>query len=137
MSEVWIAAVVGVAGSALSGMGQEKKDKADRKAQRELTQESARYEALLSAFENEQNYYYDQLNRANKQRGLEQFRQFSTLRQFAPEYTQTSPGVVVPSKPAIPNFAPEPKAEGSGGGGKSIIDKRVDLHFKPIKKLFG
>lgn len=104
MSEIWIAAAATVVGGALSGMGAEKKAKEDRKASRELTQDSARYEALLSAFETEQDYYYNQLNRANKQRGLEQFRQFSTIKQFAPQYAQTSPGVVVPEKPVIPTF---------------------------------
>ena len=110
MTEVWIAAVATVAGGALSGMGQEKKAKEDRKASREATQDSARYEALLSQFEGEQNYYYSQLERQNKQRGLDQFRQFSTTQQFAPNYTATINGPIVPEKPTIPTFNTQKQA---------------------------
>lgn len=113
MTEVWIAAAATVVGGALSGMGQEKAAKEDRKAQREMTQDSARYEALLSQFEKEQDYYYSQQERANKQRGMEQFRQFSTVQKFAPQYVSTSTPVAVPTKPAIPMFDTQKQAMGT------------------------
>jgi FtsZ-interacting cell division protein ZipA len=135
MSEVWIAGGIALVGGVVQGMGEEKKDKSDKKFQRELTKDSARYESILSAFENEQDYYYNQLNRANKQRGLEQFRQFSTVKNFAPQYVQSNAGVVVPTKPITPDFS-DPAKVNTGGGGKSGVSKLHDtLH--PARKLLG
>lgn len=104
MSEIWIAAVVTVGGGIISGMGQEKKDRADRKAQRELTKDSAKYEAILSQFERENEYFYAQQEKAEKMRGLAEFKKFNTVGAFAPGYTSSGSAVVVPTKPAIPNF---------------------------------
>lgn len=60
------------------------------------------YDGVLSQFEREQDDYYNQLNRQRKQRGLETFKQFNTVRNFSPNYT---PGVqqeiVVPQRPDI------------------------------------
>lgn len=60
------------------------------------------YDGVLSQFEREQDDYYNQLNRQRKQRGLDTFRQFSTLNQFAPNYTPAAQQeIVVPDKPNI------------------------------------
>lgn len=58
------------------------------------------YGGLISGFEREQDDYYDQLNRSRKQRGLEVFKQFSTLNQYAPNYMPAAQQeIVVPAKP--------------------------------------
>ena len=106
MGEVWVSAVAGVAGSAISGYGQQKKAKEDRKNANEdrkaATREEALYSGVLSSFERELDDYYNQLNRQRKQRGLDTFRQFSTLNQFAPNYTPAAQQeIVVPDKPNI------------------------------------
>lgn len=103
MAEIWGAAIM-VGGAVVSGMAQEKKAKAERKAAREdakaANREEAQYSAVLSQFEREQEDYYEQLSRQRKQRGLDQFRQFSTVRSFAPNYAD-SQRIQLPGKPDI------------------------------------
>ena len=106
MGEVWVAAVATVAAGAIPGYGQQKKAKEDRKNanedRRAATREEALYGGVLSQFEREQDDYYNQLNRQRKQRGLDTFKQFSTLNQFAPNYTPAAQQeIVVPDKPNI------------------------------------
>lgn len=97
-----------VGGAVVSGVAANKKAKEDRKnanADRAVaTRESTVYDGVLSQFEREQDDYYSQLNRQRKQRGLEQFRQFNTMSQFAPNYTPAAQQeIVVPVKPSIAN----------------------------------
>lgn len=97
------------------------------------------YDGVLSQFEREQDDYYNQLNRQRKQRGLETFKQFNTVRNFSPNYT---PGVqqeiVVPQRPDIAtnldaairldeaNQAVGQPQGGGSKGGKSLVKKIVD-----------
>ena len=106
MSEVWIAATITVGGGVISGYGQQKKAEEDRKNANEdrkaATREEALYGGVMSQFERELDDYYNQLNRQRKQRGLDTFKQFSTLNQFAPNYTPAAQQeIVVPDKPNI------------------------------------
>ena len=55
----------------------------------------------MSQFEREQEDYYNQLDRQRKQRGLDQFRQFSTMSQFAPEYQGDTSRIVLPQRPDV------------------------------------
>ncbi len=111
MGEVWGAAIVTVVGGAIAGRAQEKKDKGDKAHDKEMTREGAKWNAALSEFEAGQTDYYNQLNRQRKQRGLDNFRQFSQLGSFAPQYQQTSTPIEVPTKPnALETFA-EPEEE--------------------------
>lgn len=88
-------------------MAAEKKAKEDRKNSNEdrkaATREEALYSGMLSGFEREQEDYYSQLGRQRKQRGLDTFRQFSTVNQFSPGFSDNSPGVVLPDKANIAN----------------------------------
>lgn len=86
MSEIWIGALITVGGGIISGQGAEKKDKADKAYQSTATKKETAFSGILSQFERESDDYYSQLNRARKQRGLDEFRKFSTLNQFAPQY---------------------------------------------------
>lgn len=123
MSEIWVAGAVTLVGGVVSGMGQEKKDKANQAHDKAMTKESAKWNAALSQFDAEQADYYNQLNRQRKQRGLDNFRSFSTVGNFAPNYTQTSTGVELPKKPNYEDTfgAEEQGSGGSKGGGMSRL----------------
>lgn len=103
--EGWVGAAAMIGGSVISGMAASKKAKQDRKNakedSKEMTEREARYQAVLSQFDAEQNDYYNQLNRQRKQRGLDQFRQFSTMGQFAPGAASSDNTIVLPNKPDI------------------------------------
>lgn len=115
MAEIWGAAIM-VVGAVASSQAAKKKAKQDKKDTQELTLEGAKYNAMTSQFEADTDYYYNQLNRQNKQRGLAEFRKFNTMQKIDPNYTQTQTGIVVPEKPdAEEVFAPP---EETGGGGK-------------------
>lgn len=100
MAEVWGAA----AGALISGYAAEKKAKAERKAanedRRAATKEEAQYSAVLSQFEGQLDDYYSQLNRQRKQRGLDAFRQFSTVNKFNPAYSDSS-RIALPEAPNV------------------------------------
>lgn len=104
MAEIWGAAIM-VGGSLLSGMAASKKAKQDRanakEDSKELTENDARFAAIASQFNKEQDYYYEQTKRKAKQRGLDQFRQFSTVAQFAPQFVGGNNEIVIPAKPDI------------------------------------
>lgn len=104
MAEIWGAAIA-AGGALLSGVAASKKAKQDAKNAkentREMTENDARYSAILSQFNAEQEDYYKQLDRQRKQRGLEQFKQFSTMSQFAPGAATSGNTIVVPNKPNI------------------------------------
>ena len=141
MAEIWGAAIA-VGGAVVSGVAANKKAKEDRKNANEDrkvgTRDEALYSGILSGFERQQEDYYNQLNRSRKQRGLDTFRQFSTVNQFAPEFRDTSPGVVVPEQISIANTidkavledqanqkAAQPQSEG-GKKKSSLVKKIVD-----------
>jgi hypothetical protein len=52
-----------------------------------------------AAFEAELRHFYEQLNKQEKKRGLDQFRTFSTVKNYAPDFVDTNPGPVLPTKP--------------------------------------
>lgn len=88
------------AGAALSFFSASKKSKDDAKAKKEDTLMQISGARQNSQFDAEQAYYYNQLARQEKMRGLEEFRKFSTVQSFAPGYTNTNPNpIVVPTKP--------------------------------------
>lgn len=144
MAEIWGAAIA-VGGAVISGVAAQKKAKEDRKnanADRQAaTRESTLYDGVLSSFEREQEDYYNQLNRQRKQRGLDTFRQFSTLNQFAPNYTPpVQQEIVVPQRPDIATnldaairldeanqqAAASMNAGGQKKGSSNIVKKIVD-----------
>lgn len=97
------AALISAAGSLLGGLGSSKSKKQEMQYQAEQSRLSderqAKYQAILGQVSKDTDYYYNQLNRKNKQRGLEQFRQFSTLNQYAPNFIGGNNQIVVPTKP--------------------------------------
>lgn len=107
MAEIWGAAIAAV-GAIAGGVAASKKAKADRKAAsadaKAATKDEAIYGSILSQFEAEQDDYYNQLGRQRKERGLDQFRNFSTVSSFAPSYAGDTSRIVVPNKPNIQNL---------------------------------
>ena len=112
----WIAA----AGSVLSAFGAAKSAKSTSKMSLRQSREQIIGDRENSQFNKEQDWYYRQLGRQESQRGLDEFRKFSTVHNYAPNYTNTNPGVVVPTKPVYNQGAyappPEPVKKKSGGG---------------------
>lgn len=96
---MWVSAI----GSGLKflggSLGAKKKAKQDAKNEKEKIMLESSESRRNSQFDAETAYYYKQLERAGKQRGLEQFRQFSTVKNFAPNYQDTSKPIEVPVQP--------------------------------------
>lgn len=146
MAEIWGAAIA-VGGAALSGYAKSKQEKEARKNAnsdaKAANKDEAKWSSLVSAFEKEQDYRYNQLARQNKQRGLDEFRKFHTVNQFAPEYSQTYQGVQVPDAKTMSDLEMEynaseerntPTSTGSSGGKGSLLDKIDPLGAKLGKK---
>lgn len=154
MAEIWGAAIA-VGGAVISGYAKNKQADKDRKNAvsdaKAATKDEAKWSSILSQFNAEQDYYYQQLNRKNKERGLAEFRKFNTMSSFAPGYTQTNPGITVPTRRSIDEIESEQNANATanqktgGGGGKSLLDRldplgsklsKKDPLTKALKKLF-
>lgn len=138
MAELWVAAAVTVVGGAVAGYGAQKKAEAERKASREdnkeMTEREAKLNAQASGYERALEDYYTQKARFDQQRGLDQYRQFSTMGQFAPGVDDSGGRVVMPKSPNYNDFAvEEPEVAKEQKDKKdSLWDKRKDLHKKVI-----
>ena len=84
-------AAVTVVGGALSDKSANKAAKDAKASDRWSQQEEARLGRQDKIFNAQVDDHYKQKERAGRQRGLDQFRKFSTVSQFAPEYQDTSP----------------------------------------------
>lgn len=98
-----------LAGSLLKGSADKKKAKEDRENEKADTVASVGYRALSDVFDAQLSDYYSQLGRKRKERGLDQFRQFSTLNQFAPNYVNTN-RIAVGEMPSISDLLTKAKA---------------------------
>jgi hypothetical protein len=99
---------VGVAGAAATVIGGAMSDKSAKKAGKEdraqtafMQQEEARLGRQDAIFNRQVDEHYVQKERAQRQRGLDEFRKFSTMGQFAPEIQDTGTRVAVPVLPGI------------------------------------
>lgn len=155
MAEIWGAAIA-VGGAVISGVAQSKQAKEDRKNAnadaKAATADEAKWGSLMSQFESENEYRMEQIRRRDKQRGLDEFRKFSTVNQFAPQYTQDSKGIVVPEARTMGQLEAEynksigaDNPESFGGGNKKsggILDKLDPIGAKlgsadPVRKALG
>lgn len=161
MAEIWGAAIA-VGGAVISGVAKSKQAKEDRKNAnadaKAANADEAKWGSLMSKFESENEYRMEQVRRRDKQRGLDEFRKFSTVSKFAPEYTQTNTGIVVPEEKTMAQLSAEydkseaaasgaanPEAFGGKGNSKSLLDTldpigaklgKKDPVRKAISKLF-
>jgi len=94
-------------GGFLGGKSAEKKAKAEAKFKatedRALMADEAKYGAINQLFGAQLEDYYGQLQRQRKQRGLDQFRSFNTMSNYAPGYTDGE-GIVLPNAPSMENY---------------------------------
>lgn len=100
----WIAvagAAVTVIGGAMSDKSAKKQSAKDREEGRLGMHEEHRLGMQRAVFDEQLEYHKIQKERAQRQRGLDEFRKFSTLQQFAPEYQDTAERVVVPQAPVV------------------------------------
>lgn len=134
MSELWVAGVVTVAGSYIAGKGAEKKDKSDKAHEAAMTEEESKLSAQRTGYESALEEWYTQRERARTQRGLDQFRQFSTMKDFAPQYDPTTEARIVPGDAPDyntfdpdydPNATPEQQAAKKKGKSLSDIHKKL------------
>jgi hypothetical protein len=139
MAEIWGAALI-VGGGIIAGIGAEKKDKSDKKFSQQMTKEEAQLNAQQTGYEAALEDFYKQKDRYETQRGLDQFRQFSTMGQFAPGVDDQGGRVAAPVTPQYNTFAPTQPQQGTtptgGGGGKSLMEKIDPLGSKIIGGLF-
>lgn len=107
--------VAGAAVSAVAGYSKKKSAQKDAEAQQGMTLEqiaaSSTANMQEAAFGKELDYYYGQLEKQERMRGLDEYRKFSTVNAFAPGYQNTNPGPVVPSKPIAGPSSVTPKEE--------------------------
>lgn len=91
---MWVQAAGAVLGAFGSGGAKKKAAKEDFKNQTKLNEQEGVIGRQNTAYAMELEDYYKQLDRAEKLRGLDEFRKFSTVSQFAPQYTNTNPNPV-------------------------------------------
>lgn len=94
-------AAVTVIGGAMSDKKAGKDAKAGRAQDQFMQQEEHRLGRQDTIFNKQVDEHYIQKERAQRQRGLDEFRKFSTVGSFAPEYQDTSTRVAVPVLPGI------------------------------------
>lgn len=87
------------AGAALTFFSGRKSEKDKAKQTKENILLEGKVGRENSQFNAEQEYYYRQLARQEAKRGLDQFRKFSTVANYAPQYRDTNPGPILPTKP--------------------------------------
>lgn len=145
MAEIWGAAIM-VVGSVASAQAAKKKADKDRKENRVDNKQAAKYEAILSQFNKEQDYYYNQLEKQEKMRGLAEFKKFNTMSRIDPTYVNDNTGPVLPEKPDINKMLEDPAQAGGGGGGKGkstwekldpLGSKIIKNDLKNLKKIFA
>ena len=137
MAEIWAAAALTVVGGVVAGKGAEKKDKSDKAHQAAMTKEESALAAQRTGYERALEDFYTQKQRARTQRGLDQFREFSSMSRFAPEYNINSEQRINEGEaPNYNTFHPDYNSNASEeinpttGQKKSILSKRVALHKK-------
>lgn len=124
MGAATIGAIAAVAGSVISSRSKAKGDAANTAANIEadanLSAQEARQNMQQSRFDADQSYYYNQLNRQSKQRGLDQFRQFNTI---APVSANR---IVVPEKPNVDGYAEKPTINVTHAARRDSLDRILD-----------
>lgn len=137
MGEIWGAAIM-VVGSVVAGKAAEKKAKSEQQHQTAMTAEESKLAAQRTGYERALEDYYSQKQRARTQRGLDQFRQFSTMSEFAPGYDINSEqrineGEAPNYNTFDPDYDPNATEIDPATGqkkSKSILSKRNELHKK-------
>ena len=101
------AGLVSAIGGILSGKGKKKQAQAEAafkaKEERALAQDQAKYGAIETLFQSNLQDFERQRERQRKERGLDQFRNFSTMGKWAPGMESTN-RIQVPTQPGLESF---------------------------------
>lgn len=100
MAEIWGAAIM-VGGAVISGMAADKKDKGDKRHAQAMSKDEAKYQGILNQLDQETQYYYRQVDKQEKMRGLAEFKKFSGMQRINPAYASDNAGPVLPDKPNV------------------------------------
>ena len=123
MAEIWGAAIMVVGGIA-SGIAAEKKAKADRKAAKEDKAVDYNKVAQETGYEAALDHYYTQKDKFEQQRGLDQYRNFSTITNYAPGAQKYDGQLTDPVMPNYKDFEiPEDPKTSNGGSSSNFSDK--------------
>lgn len=86
--------IAGAAITAVAGYAASRKQRKDEKEALKQGRATSRAESIWAreenAFDKSLDNFYRQKERVERQRGLDEFRKFSTVQSFAPEYTNTN-----------------------------------------------
>lgn len=104
----WIAAAGGLLKGIAGGASEKKAKKQDFKNTWRLNEQEGAIGRKNTDFSMALEYYYNQLGRQEKMRGLDEFRKFSTVTEFAPNYQNTTPAPVMPVRPVADQGAYAP-----------------------------
>ena len=139
MAEIWGAAIV-VGGSIISGIASEKKAKSDQKHSDKMTELDYEKTAQQTGYEAALQDFYKQKDDYDKQRGLDLFRNFSTIQNFSPDSAKYDGILTAPVMPQYKDYQVTPDAPassgGGGGSGGTIIEKLDPLGSKLFGGLF-
>lgn len=102
MAEIWVAAAATVVGGVMAGKAAEKKDKGDKSHAAAMSKDESKYTAQRLGHEKALEDFYSQKERSRRQRGLAQFKQFSTMGEVAPSYDQSAEPQI--GEPVMPNY---------------------------------
>lgn len=105
----WIAAGASILSSLGAGGAAKKAAKTDLKNKKILNEQEGGISRQNSQFNMELEYYYKQLDKKDKMRGLDEFRKFSTVKNFSPNYANTTAAPVLPTAPQATAGAYAPK----------------------------
>lgn len=123
MAEIWGAAIAagGALLSSYSSSKQADKDKKDAEKSRiAATRDEALYGGIMSKFEADQDYYYEQKKRQNTERGLDQFRAYNTVG------NPNTSRIVVPDRPDINTYLPAVPVAKKKKKKRGLFDKITD-----------
>lgn len=97
---MWLQAAGALLGGIGAGGQQKKAEKRRFKYDWRLQEGAGRISRQNTKFEYELQNYYKQLDKVNKSRGLAEFRKFSTVQNFAPNYQNSMPAPTLPTMPS-------------------------------------
>ncbi len=129
MTEVWVGAI----GAVVAGVGSSMAAKEGAKGEVKHTKLSSRLARQNSQFEAQQDYYYKQLEKKEKSRGLSEFRKFSTVHNYTPNYVDENTGPILPERPEFNKGDYAPPVEAAGKKKKGGFFRQ---HLDPAG-LFG
>lgn len=129
----WGAIAAAVIGGVASSEANKKAASGANKNAMALNRTESIYAMQRSAFDAATTHYYDQLDKGERKRGLDQYRKFSTVGGFAPNFHDTNPGPDEAVLPTIPGVLPRVLAPSKKHFGTNLVGTTPYL----VDKLTG